>query len=234
VTAAVVDLTTGRRFRYRRSLQLPTASTAKIDILMALLLRTPWNELSRRVRDDAEQMIRFSDNYAADRLYERIGMEDGLARANRKLGLKRTYAPAGTCVDLYCWGITQTTVGDQIRLIKQLVSDSSPLPEPERGQVLKLMERVTPGQRWGVSAAGCPGDQVMLKNGWLHHVANGRWAVVSVGLIRGHGHDYAVAVLTEDSLSMGSGIAKVQGVAKRVLAAFRGPAGCGEDVTAQE
>ncbi|MEV4243635.1 serine hydrolase [Streptosporangium canum] len=229
---AVRDLATARTYHYHRDLQLPTASASKVNILMALLLTSPWRRLARWTRDDAERMIRFSDNAAADRLYERIGLEAGLARADHEFGLRRTYAPAGRCVDLYCWGITQTTASDQVRLIGALAGKRSPLPEQDRERVLRLMANVTPEQRWGISAAACEGgrgpleSQVSLKNGWLRHVANGRWAVVSVGLIREPGHDYAVAVLTEDSPSMGTGVARVEGVVKRILAAFRGRQGC--------
>ncbi|MGW3370144.1 serine hydrolase [Streptosporangium canum] len=229
---AARDLTTARTYHYHRDLQLPTASASKINILMALLLTSPWRRLARWTRDDAERMIRFSDNAAADRLYERIGLEAGLARADHEFGLRHTYAPAGRCVDLYCWGITQTTASDQVRLIGALARKRSPLPEQDRERVLRLMANVTPEQRWGISAAVCEGgrgpleSQVSLKNGWLRHVANGRWAVVSVGLIREPGHEYAVAVLTEDSPSMGTGVARVEGVVKRILAAFRGRRGC--------
>ncbi|MBB2915521.1 beta-lactamase class A [Streptosporangium becharense] len=226
VTAAAQDLTTGRSYRYRSGLRLPTASTSKVGILMALLLRTQWRDLARAAKDDAERMIRFSDNQAADRLYERIGLRGGLAGANRRFGLTRTRTPAGRCVDLHCWGITRTTAEDQVRLVKALAVAASPLAPRERRHVIRLMEKVTPDQKWGISAGACEGDRVALKNGWLRHVSNGRWAVASAGLIRGHGHDYAVAVLTEDSASMAAGIARVESAARRILAAFRGERRC--------
>ncbi|MER5650830.1 serine hydrolase [Streptosporangium sp. NPDC002524] len=224
--ASVYDLGTGRRYNYHHTLQLPSANTSKVSILTALLLGTRWSELGERARSDAKNMIRFSDNDAADRLYERIGLEPGLASANRRFGLKRTYTPGRRCVDLYCWSIAQTTAEDQIRLVKALATGESPLAPPERRRILGLMERVAPEQKWGISAGACGNDQVSLKNGWLRHVANGRWAVASAGLIRGHGHDYAVAVLTEDSPSMETGIARIEGVTERLMNAFRGERGC--------
>ncbi|MEV7009748.1 serine hydrolase [Streptosporangium sp. NPDC051022] len=229
--AAVRDLSTGRVYTYHPDLRLPTASTSKVDILMALLLKTPWRELDERGRTDAGMMIRSSDNAAADRLYERIGLEAGLAWANRRFGLKDTYAPPGRCANVYCWGITQTTAPDRIRLLETLVRDGSPLAPDERERVLRLMTQVVPRQSWGISAAACEGGRVSLKNGWLHHMANRLWVVVSAGLIREPGHEYVVAVLTEDSPSKDVGIAKVEGMAKRILAAFRGERGCasGED-----
>ncbi|GHE46566.1 hypothetical protein GCM10017673_55650 [Streptosporangium violaceochromogenes] len=223
------DLATGRFYDYHRDLRLPTASGAKVNILMAVLLGTPWRRLDERGRADAGRMIRFSDNAAADRLYERIGLESGLARANRRFGLRSTFTPPGRCVDLYCWGITQTTARDQVRLVRALARSRSPLAARERGQVLRLMANVVPRQRWGISAAACEHSRVSLKNGWLRHVSDGRWAVVSIGLIREVGHRYAVAVLTEDSLTMGAGVAEVEGTARRILAAFRGGRRCTVD-----
>lgn len=224
--ASVSDLGTGRRYHYHHALQLPSANTSKVSILTALLLGTRWHKLGEQVRSDARNMIRFSDNEAADRLYERIGLEPGLASANRRFGLRRTYTPGGRCAAQYCWGVAQTTAKDQIRLVKALATGKSPLGLQERRKALGLMEKVTPEQKWGISAGACESDQVALKNGWLRHAANGRWAVASAGLIRGHGHDYAVAVLTEDSPSMETGITKIEGVTERLMDAFRGGRGC--------
>ncbi|MER7131600.1 serine hydrolase [Streptosporangium saharense] len=225
VAVAVRDLGTGRSYVYHGELRLPTASVSKMDILMALLLDTPWQGLDARTRRDAGRMIRLSDNAAADRLYERIGLHDGLARANRRFGLGNTHAPAGRCAGVYCWGITQTVVADQIRLVRILAGYGDLLPGRDREQVLGLMRNVVARQAWGISAAACDGSRVALKNGWLHHMANRLWAIASVGLIREPGHDYAVAVLTEDGASKAAGIAVAEGAARRVLAAFRG-GGC--------
>ncbi|MFI6597753.1 serine hydrolase [Nonomuraea sp. NPDC050536] len=221
VTAVVKDLTTGRVYRYHRHQVMITASTAKVQILMALLLKTPWRKLSKATRHDADLMIRFSDNEAADRLWLKIGGAGAFTRAGRKFGLRHTQGIPGDCLDLYCWGITRTTAGDQVRLMHQLVSDRSPLRAKDRAQVLRLMGKVTKSQAWGISEAACRGEHVALKNGWLKRVSNKHWAVVSAGLIRGHGHVYAVAVLTEGSAEVGHGIATVQGVATRVMKAFR-------------
>ncbi|WP_198168522.1 serine hydrolase [Herbidospora yilanensis] len=179
---------------------------------MALLLDERWDRLPRSVKRDAEIMIRHSDNKAADRLWERIGREGGLARANKVFGLKATTAVPGRCVDLYCWGITRTTADDQVRLLRYL-------PRLGDGDVVRrLMRRVVPEQKWGVSAGACAGERVALKNGWLKHVANDLWAITSVGLIADR---YAVAVLTEDNATSEAGIAKVEKLVERVLDGFR-------------
>ncbi|MGI5273708.1 serine hydrolase [Nonomuraea sp. CA-218870] len=221
VAALVKDLTTGRVYGYRPRRPMITASTAKVQILMALLLRTPWQKLPAAVRRDAGAMIRYSDNHAADRLWPRIGAASGFTAAGRKLGLRHTEGVPGTCVDLYCWGITRTSAEDQVRLVQALVSERSPLRAADRGRVLRLMGEVVDGQDWGISAARCRGDRVALKNGWLKRVSTERWAVVSAGLIRGGGHDYAIAVLTEGGPEVGYGIATVEGVAERIMKSFR-------------
>ncbi|MEV5897330.1 serine hydrolase [Nonomuraea fuscirosea] len=222
VSAMVKDLATGRVYRYHAGERLITASTAKVQILVALLLRTPWKKLPAEVRRDAEMMIRYSDNHAADRLWARIGGADGFNRAGRRLGLKDTVGVPGQCVDLYCWGITRTSVDDQIRLMAALVSGESPLKAGDRAQVRKLMGEVVDGQNWGVSAAACDEERVALKNGWLKRVSTKRWATISVGLIRdGDGRDYALAVLTEGSPEVESGIATVEGVVERIMRDFR-------------
>ncbi|GAA3232929.1 serine hydrolase [Nonomuraea helvata] len=221
VTAMVKDLATGRLYRYHPGERMITASTAKAQILMGLLLKTPWKKLPQAVRHDAEIMIRYSDNHAADRLWLRLGGAPGFTKAGRKFGLKHTQGVPGNCVDLYCWGITRTSVDDQIRLMRALVAPKSPLRAKDRDQVLSLMGRVIDGQNWGISAAACKGDRVALKNGWLKRVSNKLWATISVGLLRGDGHDYAIAVLTEGSPQVGYGIATVEGVAKRIMQDFR-------------
>ncbi|GAA3712352.1 hypothetical protein GCM10022224_092410 [Nonomuraea antimicrobica] len=220
-TAMVKDLGTGQVYRYHAGERLITASTAKVQILMALLLRTSWKKLPAGVRRDAEMMIRYSDNHAADRLWLRIGGAGGFTAAGKRFGLKHTQGVPGDCLDLYCWGITKTSVDDQVRLMAALVSERSPLKKSDRQQVLKLMGAVVDGQDWGISAAACEGDRVALKNGWLKRVSTKRWATISVGLIRSDGRDYAVAVLTEGSPEVGYGIATVEGVAKRIMQDFR-------------
>ncbi|MEO3807133.1 serine hydrolase [Nonomuraea sp. B1E8] len=221
VTAMVKELETGRVYRYRPRERLITASTAKVQIVMALLLDTPWKKLPAAARHDADLMIRYSDNHAADRLWLRIGGAAGFTRAGKKLGLRHTQGVPGDCVDLYCWGITRTSVEDQIRLMEALVSGKSPLRAKGREQVLDLMGRVVDGQAWGISAATCEGERAALKNGWLRRVSTKRWATVSVGLIRGDGRDYAVAVLTEGSPEVRHGIATVEGITERIMRDFR-------------
>lgn len=220
----MVDRTTGITYRYRASSQYVTASIVKVDILAALLLRDQraHRKLTAAQRADAEIMIRYSDNKAADRLYTRLGGAAGLDAANRGLKLRHTHAVDGRCLDLLCWSLTRTTAADQVRLLQSLVRGGGPLTAKNRSYVLGLMGRVIKEQSWGVRAAAREGDEVANKNGWMTHEADGdRWAVNSIGRVRGHGHDFLIAVLTAHNPSNGYGIATAEHMVALAAKRFR-------------
>jgi hypothetical protein len=219
----MVDRTTGFTYRYRPAAEYVTASAVKVDILAALLLRNQraHRSMSAAQRADADIMIRYSDNKAADRLYTNIGGVAGLDAANRKLKLRHTHAVEGRCIDLLCWSLTRTTGDDQIRLLKTLVQ-KGPLTAKNREYVLGLMSRVNKEQSWGVRAAARQGDQVANKNGWMTREADGdRWVVNSIGRVQGHGHDFMIAVLTEHNPSEGYGITTAERMVELATEKFR-------------
>jgi beta-lactamase class A len=224
VSLAVRDLTTGNTYRYRASRRYATASTAKVDILMTLLLQAQKakRKPSGLQRDLASNAIRHSDNRATDMLWQRIGGASGLTAANRKFGVKRTRATDGKCLDLFCWGITDTTADDQVKLLYALVRDDSPLKEENRRYVLDLMSKVIKEQAWGVSAAARPGERISLKNGWQKRLAHGGlWAVNSIGRVRAQGHDLLIAVLSDHNPNVGYGIKSIERVVEIAGEEFR-------------
>jgi len=95
------------------------------------------------------------------------------------------------------WGLTTTIPTDQIALLRQLAGPSLLLTNAERSDALRLMENVTPSQRWGVSGGVPLQATVALKNGWLPlNSAGTDWQINSIGWISGLGRDYLMAVLT--------------------------------------
>jgi beta-lactamase class A len=219
----MVDRTTGFTYRYRPNAEYVTASAVKVDILAALLLQNQRarRKLSAAQRADAEIMIRYSDNKAADRLYTRVGGAAGVDAANRRLKLRRTRAVDGKCIDLLCWSLTRTTAADQIRLLQNLVQ-RGPLNAANRAYVLGLMGRVIKEQSWGISAAARKGDEVANKNGWMTREADGdRWVINSIGRVTGHGHDFLIAVLTEHNPSSAYGVATVEHMVRLAAVKFR-------------
>lgn len=190
-----------------------TASIVKVDILAALLLQT-GGELTDDQRSAAALMIEQSDNDAATALFQAAGGATGLDQANATFGLTATVA--GT--DGY-WGLTSTTAADQVRLLRAVFTDDSPLDAASRGYLGQLMGRVVDGQGWGVSAAD-QGGAVELKNGWLPRTSTGLWVVNSIGRVQYDGRDLLVSVLSDGSTTQDEGVALVESVASAAVRVF--------------
>ncbi|MUN40502.1 serine hydrolase [Actinomadura sp. NEAU-AAG5] len=212
------DLRTGRAFGENESGRFVSASIMKVDILTGLLMQRQQRRrsLSARERDLAGQMIRESDNNAADALYAMSGDRSGIGRSNKLIGLTQTTPFRSS------WGSSLTSPADQVRLLTTLASPGSPLGAAGRGYVLGLMGSVIREQAWGVSAAARPGERVALKNGWtpVHEQGHG-WSVNSIGRITGPDHDFLVAVCSRENPTMESGVDTVEHVADLVVSAMR-------------
>ncbi|WP_344470095.1 serine hydrolase [Nonomuraea monospora] len=211
----VRELSSGLSYSYNPGLRTATASIVKVDMVMALLLRAQRQRraLTGWERRAAAQAIKVSDNAAASRLWAAIGGGSGLAKANKKLGLRDTRpGPGGS------WGSTTTSAADQVRLLNALVSAKSPLSARHRRYVLGLMRDVAPEQAWGVSAAG---EKAEVKNGWLPRERDGgRWTVNSIGRVREGGRTYLIAVVSRRHRSLGAGIEAVERVSELVAKAI--------------
>ncbi|URN05732.1 class A beta-lactamase-related serine hydrolase [Actinomadura madurae] len=209
------DLTTGLSYTYGRSLRTATASIVKVDIVIALLLKAQREKrtLTPTEKALAERAITVSDNAAATALWQAIGGADGLASANRKLGLRDTEPGPGTS-----WGSTTTSAADQVRLLTALTSDESPLHSANRRYVRRLMGDVTPEQAWGVSVAGSDAE---LKNGWLPRDRHGgRWTVNSIGIVRDGDRTLLLALISERGTTMQDGIETIEHVCETVAASL--------------
>jgi beta-lactamase class A len=213
----VRDLRTDATFGYAPHTRFVTASVMKVNILMALLLQRQPRGLSGTERSLATRMIRFSDNAAADVLYATAGGGSGVARTNRRLGLKET-VPYPTR-----WGASQSSPADQVQLLRALTRKKSPLRAANRRYVLDLMRSVTPSQAWGIRVAAEAGEAVAVKNGWtpLQHQGTG-WAVNSIGRITGQDHDFLIAIFTTGQPGMSTGIETAEHLADLTVDALRG------------
>ncbi|WP_031041532.1 serine hydrolase [Streptomyces sp. NRRL F-5650] len=216
VSVAVLDPDSGRSASYGTG-AFDTASIVKVDILAALLLqaqdagRTP----TAAEKAYATAMIEDSDNDSASALWRAIGTADGLDAANARFGLTGTAGGAGPL-----WGLTQTTAADQVTLLRQVfVADGSALSEASRAYVRGLMEHVSDGQRWGVSAAadGAGGSAWALKNGWLRRSTTGLWVVNSIGRVESGGRGCLVAVVSRGSGTQAQGIALTEAAARAAV-----------------
>ena len=212
----VYDETTGRTYSYRRSALYDNASIVKVNILESVLWRaqlahrwlSPWEQ------QQAVAMIRHSDNDAATRLWNSVGGSRGVAAYDRALGLQQTnFDPAGH------WGLTVSTVGDQIALVRAVVTGRGPLYLRSRAYVTTQMQHVELDQRWGISAGVPPTGTMHIKNGWLPRSTHG-WRVNSIGRVHSSGRTYDIAVLSTDNGTMGYGVASIEGVSRLVFKAL--------------
>jgi hypothetical protein len=215
VRAAVYDVRTGQEWQFGHGPPQAEASVVKLDILETLLDRYRGIDPAVPAADRpvARQMIEDSDNDAATALWYAAGGPARIAAFNADAGLRgTTMSQCVTCSGFPWpgWGLSTTTPADEIILLRQLISPKSLLTSAERRYALRLMEHVTPDQRWGVSAGVPAGVTVALKNGWLPLTnADNDWQVNSVGWVHGDGRDYLLAVLTTKSPNEAAGISVI-------------------------
>ena len=209
-SVAVLDRKTGQKYAFRGSERYETASVVKVQVLACLLLTAQDRErdLTASELSLAKQMIRLSDNDATTDLFNRLGQASAINACNKRLGLTQTRVASS-------WGLTRTTVDDQVRLLGKLVDTRGPLDEDSRELADSLMSTVDDEQDWGVPAVAKPGEKFTVKNGWLPWSnEGGRWIINTVGRITDSDTDVSIAVLSHGHATMSSGIAVVQKAAK--------------------
>ena len=217
LAVGVTDLSTGVTAAYHPRQAFPTASIVKASILAALLLQRQRQHaaLSPDEQTLAAAMIDNSDNAAATALWNTTGGTTGLAAADQALSLRHTVPGPGGW-----WGLTTTTVTDQLRLLSALTSPRSPLTAASRHYELALMRAVADSQNWGVTAAASPRTRPAVKNGWMPDNPAGQWVINSIGVISHHHQRLLIAVLSSGQPSQQAGIRQAQAAAKAAAAAI--------------
>lgn len=209
-SVAVLDKKTGKKYSFRGAETYETASVVKVQVLSCLLLtaQDKHRDLTATELALAKRMIRLSDNDATTSLFNSLGKAPAIQACDKRMGLTETKVNSA-------WGLTRTTVDDQVKLLSQLVSTKSPLDEDSRELAFTLMSTVDSGQDWGVPAAAKSGETFTVKNGWLpRSTENNRWIINSVGRIVGDDTDVSIAVLSHGNATMSGGITVVETVAK--------------------
>jgi beta-lactamase class A len=209
-SVAVLDRKTGETYAYRGDEKYETASVVKVQVLACLLLtaQDADRKLTSSEKALADKMIRYSDNDATTSLYGKVGKISGLTACNKRLGLTQTKVSGS-------WGLTRTTVKDQVTLLAQLVDEKSELSEASREYAHKLMSTVAPDQDWGVPAAAEDGEDATVKNGWLQRSTESNlWIINTVGQITDADTDVSIAVLSHTNKTMPAGQSLVEKVAK--------------------
>lgn len=147
-------------------------------MVVDLLTRERAGEL--RLSDDDRSlmvdMLRRSDNAAADSLWSRFGGTDQVFNANfPRYGMANVRPQPGFGDVFPYWGFQKATADDFDSLMNFVLTG---LPRADAAAVVAEMQRVDSQQQWGVWGAGAamaPGN----KNGWSEE--QGGWVVNSVG-----------------------------------------------------
>ncbi len=188
-----------------------TASIVKVTILGAVLRRAEEEHryLADAEADDLRLMITKSDNDAATRLWDSLGL-DRLQAFLRLAGMSDTVLATDRR-----WGLTRTTAADQMKLLDVYTSDLGVITPAARTYGLKLMSQVQADQRWG-TPYGAPADvRVQVKNGWAA-LGGGGWRVHSLGVFTSADHHYRMAVLTDGNAGKADGVDTIQRIAEVV------------------
>ena len=219
LSVGVIDTSTGAEALYGAAKQYRAGGIAGADVLAALLYQQQQAGMHVGKRDArlAADMMRNGSGTGGTRLWQAIGRGAGLEAANRALGLRHTVPGAADE-----WGLTKTTVTDQLRLLTDLAAARSPLHSAARDDELSLMSSVAPTWRWGVPAAASPGASYAVNNGWLANPR--RFVVNSIGVIDRAGHELLVVVLSRNWPTEAAGIAEVQAAADAAVGAMLTPA----------
>jgi beta-lactamase class A len=229
LAVGVIDRSTGVRAVYDGGRQFAAAGIIKSDILAVLLLENQQagTGFGAGELQLAAQMIEANDAAATDVLWQDAGGPGGVALANADLGLRHTTPGQGIP-----WGLTGTTVGDQLSLLADLTSAQSPLTAGSRRYELSLMRKAAARQAWGVRVAATEGSSCAVRSGSCavrsgscaersgsYAVRSGSpagrrlWVVTSIGVIRHAGQQLLVAVLSDGQPTKSAGIAQLEAAA---------------------
>jgi hypothetical protein len=204
---AVID-TAGRLHGVRMNSRFGSASVVKAMLLVAYLRRLAARGagLDASARAKLDPMIHVSDNGAASAIFGVVG-QGGLRQLARRAGMTHFIASG-------IWGGTQITAADQARLFYK---QERLTPPRFRGYARGLLGGIVREQSWGIPSVARPRWRVFFKGGW--NPARGRVHQVA-RLVRGT-QRIAIAVLQDNTPSMGYGEATIAGVTRRLLAGAR-------------
>ena len=212
VSVSVYDANNGQTYDYNPLATFDTASIVKVSIMGTLLRQAEVSKTPLSAEEELlmSPMIEYSNNDDATALWNRAGGGSAVQSFMNEVGMSNTAANT----EGY-WGLTQTSAPDEVSLVKDFAYPNPLLSYSMRLYGLDLMQNVTSWERWGVSAGVESGSTVALKNGWLP-IGPDDWVVNSIGLVKGDGRNYVIAVLTEGSATENDGIATIQGVSNIV------------------
>ena len=184
----------------------PSASLVKAILLVAYLDRASVRSRPLRGSDRAllTPMIRRSDNDAASRVLAIDGPRAVYAIA-RRAGMRRFRLVMGT------WGFSRVDAADQSRFFLHI--DRLVAPR-HRAYAMRLLNTITPVQRWGVARVRPSGWRLYFKGGWGSGTG---WVDHQTALLTRGGQRVSLSILTFEDGSHTYGMQTEQGIAARLL-----------------
>jgi hypothetical protein len=214
---AVVVPGTGVVYSRRGHDSFRVASVIKV-VIMAAITRLAYREtreLSEQERSLLEAMITWSDNDAADVLWQEAGGAIGMDQYLDEIGI------AGFQLDREgFWGDSLASPASLAQFLAKIGWDDSSVDHYTREVALELMGRVSPEQSWGITAGIQPelfsSVKVAIKNGWYPYEDG--WVVNSAGVVlpSNGGQGYTIAIMTDSQPTLEYGIETIEAVASMV------------------
>jgi hypothetical protein len=149
-------------------------------------------------------MIRRSDNAAASRVLAIDGARAVYAVA-RRAGMRRFRLVTGV------WGLSRVDAADQARFFLRIDELTAPR---HRAYALRLLNTITPTQRWGVARVRPSGWRLYFKGGWGSGTG---WVDHQTALLTRGGRRVSLSILTFEDGSHTYGKQTLQGIAARLL-----------------
>lgn len=202
VRFAVID-DDGRFRGHRWARTAPMASVFKVMLLATYLRRARDQALTERDRDLLTPMIRWSDNYTAQRVRAIVG-PTAIRRLARDVDMRHFRLHS-------TWGLSRTSARDQAHFMYRF---ERYVPDRHERYARRLLHSIVPSQRWGIPRV-TPNDwEVYFKGGW--GTGTGR-VTHQVAFLESGARRISVTILTEFSRSHRYGTRTVRGVAARLL-----------------
>jgi hypothetical protein len=205
-TIAFAVRTPTRHWGWHATRVFPSASVLKAMLLVAYLDLPSVRARGLGPQDRAllAPMIRRSDNAAAGRVLEIVGAARLRGLAHRA-GMHRFTPVTGI------WGLSRIDAADQARYLLRIDSLLAPR---RRAYGMKLLNTITPAQRWGIARVQPAGWRLYFKGGWGSGTG---WVDHQVALLTRGGERVSVAILTFQDGSHAYGKETLRGIATRLL-----------------
>lgn len=213
VGVAVYDVTRDVHYGHNADRPYFVASSIKVPIMLTLLGQLEAHKRSPNATEMSllTDMIEYSDNQAANKLYIEVGYQRGIAAFLKRLGI--TELQVGAAMP---WGYSTFTPGAMVKLLARL-ENGTILNEADRALALGLMHHITPSQRVGVGDSSPAGAAVWMKDGWITAPSPGGPTVMNTsGIVTLGAETYIISVYTDRDRNYEAGFTIVRHVCQIV------------------